>query len=61
MSPAQGGGGGVGPRGRCGLLGVTLGCHGGRARGGVLPVVMATGPIAGLTVMEWSRPRQEVG
>jgi hypothetical protein len=75
MSLARGGGG-LGSRGRCGLLGAAQGWHGGRARGGVgmshgrrggrvrggvLLVVMATGPIAGPTVMGWSRPRQEVG
>jgi hypothetical protein len=50
-------GGGLGPRGRCGLLGVARGWHGGRACGGVLTVAMVTGP----TMMDWSRPRQEVG
>jgi hypothetical protein len=30
-------------------------------RHGALPAAMATGPIAGLTVKDWSRPRQEVG
>jgi hypothetical protein len=65
------GGGRLGPRGRCDLLGTAQGWHGGVdilhewrggwARGGVLPVPMATRPIAGPTVMHWSRPRQEVG
>jgi hypothetical protein len=69
-------GGGLGPRGWCGLLGAAQGWHGSRARGGVdmsqgrrggrerddvLPAAMATGPIARPTVMGWSRPRQEVG
>jgi hypothetical protein len=64
-------GGRLGPRGRCDLLGTAQGWHGGMeilhgrrggwARGGVLPVPMATRPIAGPTVMHWSRPRQEVG
>jgi hypothetical protein len=66
----------LGPRGRCGLLGAAQGWHGGRARGsvdmshrrhdsrvrgGVLQAAMATRPIAGPTVMGWSRSRQEVG
>jgi hypothetical protein len=73
MSPAQGG---LGPRSQCGLLGVAQGWHGGQARGGVdmlhgrrgdrmrggvLPAAMAIGPIAGPTMMGWSKPRQEVG
>jgi hypothetical protein len=50
-------GGGLGPRGQCGLLGAARGWHGGQACSGVLPVAMVTGP----TMMDWSRPRQEVG
>jgi hypothetical protein len=50
-------------RHRVGTRGVEIlhGRRGGWARGGVLPVPMATRPIAGPTVMHWSRPRQEVG
>jgi hypothetical protein len=68
--------GGLGPRGRCILLGaaqcwhgdracggvdVSHGRHDGRVRGDVLPTEMATGPIARPMVMGWSRPRREVG
>jgi hypothetical protein len=63
-------GGGLGPWGRCDLLCVAWGWHGGqvhdgmdishtqrggRARGGVLLVAMAIGPIAGLPVLGWRR------
>jgi hypothetical protein len=44
-----------------GGMDMSHGHRGGRARGGVLPVAMATGPIAGPTVMGWSRLRQEAG